>query len=95
MKSPNVFLSNGMRLEDFFEVLVSLIILHFLCSFFFRVKQLGYKFIISVVYLWFVVANEKCLLWGTFFNGDSNVRCEDVEHYFGIITAIETSPIYS
>ena len=62
---------------------------------FFRGKKLLYKFIILVVYLWFVVANENSLLWGTFFKGVSNVRCEDVEHYFGNIIAIETSPIYS
>ena len=95
MKSPKEFLSNGMRLEDFFEFLVSFIILHFSRSLFFRVNQLGYKFIIFVVYLWFAVANENSLLWGTYFNGVSNVICEDVEHYFGIIIAIETSPICS
>ena len=95
MKSPKEFLSSGMRLEDFFEFLVSFIILRFSRSLFFRVKELGFKFIIFVVYVWFVVANANSLLWGTFFNGVSNVRCEDVEHYFGIIIAIETSPIYS
>ena len=82
-----------MRLEDFFEFLVSFIILHFSRSLFFELKKWGYKFIIFVVYLWFVVANENSLLWGTFFNGVSYVRCEYVEHYIGIINAIETSPI--
>ena len=62
---------------------------------FFRIKQLGYEFIIFVVYFWFVVANENSFLLGTFFNDVSNVRCEDVEHHFGIIIAFETSPIYS
>ena len=62
---------------------------------FFRVKQLGYEFIIFVVYIRFVAANENSLLWGTFFNGVINVRYVDVEHYFGIVIAIENSPIYS
>ena len=89
MKSPKEFLSNGMRLEDFLSFLYRLLYSIFRVRFF-RVKQLGNKFIIFVVYLWFVVANENSLLWVTFFNGVSNVRCEDVEHYFGIIIAIET-----
>ena len=55
----------------------------------------GNKFIIFVVYLWFVVAYENSLLWGTLFNGVSNVRCEDVEHNFGIVIATQTSPVYS
>ena len=55
---------------------------------------MGNKFIIFVVYFLVVVANKNSLLWGTFFNGVSKVRCENAEHCFGIIIAIETSPIY-
>ena len=39
MKSPKEFLSNGMRLEDFFEFLVTFIILHFSHSLFFELNS--------------------------------------------------------